>query len=183
MGNTYNWAVNALGIKAASRFQLPLLDTSSGGDAEGMGWLSEVTASDYELVDGEMYFDLPTGSVLGRTRDTWFQFIQPETVELNAGGITWDASRGKNLVYTNGNAYTITLDTALSKVAPGSIVRVYHLATSINSLTIVVGANTIVTLASNTMAEFLFWVDDHSGSPGVGTWIATQKNLSSSKKP
>ena len=180
VANTYNWAINALGIKAASRFQLPLLDTSSGGDAIGMGWLSPVASEDYDLVDGEIYFDQHQLALMSRADDKWYSVVQPERVALNPGTpYLWTGGGEKNLIFDDGNSATVSLDTTVTAVPRGSFVRVFHLSTNIGaSIVVKVGTTTVATLGPQKMAEFLFYV-----AGGTGYWVSTQKEISSNRQP
>ena len=184
--NTYNWAVNALGIKAASKFQLPLLDTIEGGDAEGMGWRSpEALAAQSDLQDGDIYQDASMVATLGRAAGSWTTFIQPERVAYQPGDVDWQGGTEKNLFYNDGANHTVNLITDLDVVPPGSIARVFNMnpfGGSPYTLSIEVDSSSFLTIANSQMAEFLFWVDDNVDPP-VGRWIAVQRSVFCSYKP
>lgn len=172
---TYPWAVNAMSVKAASRFQLPLLETSSGKDAAKMGW-AVPTAFDgtYDLQDGEAYMDGSLFSVMGRAADKWYQFVQPDRVLANpADNFPWEGSKEKNLIYDTDAARTVTLKTDLAEVPRGSIVRVFNFNATLSSIvTVKVGTATLTTVAIGRMCEFLFYVD---GS--AGRWLVVQDGV------
>ncbi|MBS1716081.1 MAG: hypothetical protein JST30_17270 [Armatimonadetes bacterium] len=184
--NTYNWAVNALGIKAASKFQLPLLDTIEGGDAEGMGWRSpEALAAQSDLQDGDIYQDASMVATLGRAAGSWTTFIQPERVAYQPGDVDWQGGTEKNLFYNDGANHTVNLITDLDVVPPGSIARVFNMnpfGGSPFTVSVQVDSSAFLTIANSQMAEFLFWVDDNV-DPAVGRWIAVQRSVFCSYKP
>jgi len=173
VANTYPWAVNALGVRAAGRLQLPLLDTGDNAAAAGMGWRSAVAPGDYDLQDGELYMDDNLNAMLGRAADDWYQFVQPERVTTNPGSITWDGTRARNIVYDDNTSPTVTLSSDVTKVPRGSIVRVFSLNTGVSTVTVKVGTSTVVAMGNKRMTEMLFYVD---GS-GNGKWLVLQKDL------
>ncbi|MBS1716077.1 MAG: hypothetical protein JST30_17250 [Armatimonadetes bacterium] len=187
--NTYNWAVNALGIKAASKFQLPNLDTIEGGDAAGMGWLSPSDLDvAQDLEDGAMYHDQSQFAVLGRCDELWYTFVQPERFHYHPGDVTWVGGTAKNLVYDEAASHEVTLSTNLALVPRGSMVRVFNFRTSVGTLypiTVKVGSSTLASVSNSLMAEFLFWVDDTDPDPEnwVGRWVVVQKSLATGYLP
>ncbi len=50
------------------------------------------------------------------------------------------------------------------------------------TITVEVDSSSFLTIANTTMAEFLFWVDNHD-TPTVGRWIAVQRGVLCSYKP
>ncbi|MBS1716079.1 MAG: hypothetical protein JST30_17260 [Armatimonadetes bacterium] len=183
--NTYNWAVNALGIKAASKFQLPLLDTSSGGDATGMGWkMSTESAALADLQDGELYYDAFQRSILGRADGAWCHLAQPDTVNL-APMSPWTGGDAKNQIFTDSTSQDYTLSTTLSDVPIGSVVRVFNLGTSGGTpptVTVKVGGSALSAVSSLHMSEFLFYVEDVMGTP-TGKWLVVQGNVTTKRLP
>jgi len=132
-----------------------------------MGWRSTVAATDYELVEGELYHDLVQHAVMGRALLKWYVYVQPETFELSPGN-SWKGGDPKNLLYTSGTAVTLSLSTTLSEVPLGSVIRVFNSPTSgINAITVQSNSTTIASVAVNKMAEFLFYID----GGGSGRWI------------
>jgi len=177
--SAFPWGLNASGLRLASRFQLPSLDTASGGDAAGMGWqMPPSTLAAADVRDGEVYYDESTDSVLGRAKDAWYQLAQPERVATNPGSLTWDASREKNLAYDDNSTVTVTLDTDQAKVPRGSVVRVFNFHTTIGlNVTVKVGTVTIDNIGIGKMSEYVFYVD---GS-GNSKWLATQRSVSAGR--
>ncbi|MBS1716065.1 MAG: hypothetical protein JST30_17190 [Armatimonadetes bacterium] len=174
---TYPWAVNALSVKAAGRFQLPLLDTlptagmTPGGDAEGMGWKSAVSAGDYDLQDGELYFDSWQKAVLAYDSDAgWTAVWQPERTKLISSNITWNTGDEKNLVYGGSTSITVTLDTTLADIAVGTTVRIaYHVSgTPLAAISVSCGQPANVVVGPNTGRTFVFYKDGSNGR-----WLAS----------
>lgn len=187
--NTYNWAVNALGIKAASRFQLPLLDTrppdpeeeeDQGGEAKFMGWQSGVPATEYDLVDGELYYDQWQEAALARMSGGWFVVQQPDRVAVNPSSpLPWVPSTEKNIVFSADGTKVVDLETSTAAIAPGTIVRVFNFQDTDggNSVTVKFDGASDHAVNRNCMCEFLFY--DDSGP----RWLVTQDNVAAALKP
>jgi hypothetical protein len=177
--NTYPWAVNALSVKAAGRFQLPLLDTASGGDAAGMGWQSPSTLdATGDFQDGDMYMDASLRSMMGRADTNWYQFVQPDRVLPNPDeNLTWNGTRAKNLVYDGDTNRTLNLSTDQSLVPRGSVVRVFNVGSDDMTVTVKVGSSTVSILETFQMAEYLFYVDASNNA----RWLVIQTNLASAR--
>jgi len=178
--NTYNWALNALSIRAAGRFQLPNIDTRNTADGNPtMGWkIADILAGAADLANGEIYYDDEQKSVMGRARDLWFNFIQPEYTVENPGNVDpWQGGSPKNLVYTSGAA-TVNLQTDLDKVPRGSVVRVFNLPIiGLTVITVNVENVAFATVSVGKMSEFLFYVD----TSNVGHWLCVQDNVTAKR--
>jgi hypothetical protein len=174
---TYPWAVNAMGVKAASRFQLPLLDTNpSTGDAKQMGWKSEQAASSYDLQSGELYVDDWQRAVMAFMANAWFALHQPERVRTNPSSpYDWEAGDEKNVVFDTTGAKTVNLPTSLADVAPGTTVRVHNVNSGVSTVTINMGSGS-VTINALAFAECVFYDDG-----GTGRWLV--RTGSANRKP
>jgi hypothetical protein len=166
-----------MGVKAASRFQLPLLDTNpSTGDAKQMGWKSEQAASSYDLQSGELYVDDWQRAVMAFMANAWFALHQPERVRTNPSSpYDWEAGDEKNVVFDTTGAKTVNLPTSLADVAPGTTVRVHNVNSGVSTVTINMGSGS-VTINALAFAECVFYDDG-----GTGRWLV--RTGSANRKP
>jgi len=170
---TYPWGVNSPSVRAADRFQLPLLDTNPDtGEAKGMGWKSpsSIPPASYVLQDGEAYYDNWQEGALAYMADGWFVQHQPDRVRKDpADNFEWVAGTEKNVLYTDAPSKTLALDNTVGLVAPGTVVRVVLLdSETAYSVTVESGTSSVV-LDQGEAAEFVFFLDG-----GSGKWLVTQ---------
>lgn len=177
-GDDFAWGLTSLSIKAASRLQMPNLEPIvSETTPLSVGWRNPYDNNgDYDLVDGEIYWDVKQQGVVCRMSDGWYMLSQPERLMVDpADDYTWVAGNAKNVVYTVGTGRDLILDTSVANIVPGTIVRVAWLKTGIVSGNVIInfGGAANVSLAATQAAEFVFYNDG-----GTGKWLVTQANVS-----
>lgn len=174
---TYPWAVNAIGVRAAGRFQLPLLDTlptegmTPGGDAQNMGWKSPVSAVDYDLESGALYWDdWQKGMMAFDFGAGWYLASQPiRLLKDPANNTNWVTGDQQLVYYTVTTGRTINLDTTVALVAPGTTVRIgwHPTGVSSGSITVNCGHTSATLIPANSGRTFVFFDDG-----GTGRWLA-----------
>ena len=148
----------------------PVDGMTPGGDAEGMGWKSTVTAGSYDLQSGELYYDSWQKAILAYDSEAgWTCAWQPERTLTISSNKTWLTGDEKNVVHTGSTGITVTLDTTVGDIAPGTVVRVAWHPSGVSTGSIVVscGQTTSVSISPNTGREFVFYVDC-----STGRWLA-----------
>lgn len=143
-----------------------------------IGWQNPLSSGQWDLQDGEFYWDTLQKAVLCRMAEEWYVVSQPQRIlEDPTSGTTWAPGDPNTMVYT-GNALgstTLSLETDPTKVALGNVVRVAWQRTGIVSgnITISYGGASPVVISANQAAEFVFCKDDS----GNKKWFVTQANV------
>ncbi len=179
----YQWAMNALSVKAAGRLQIPRLEPDPSGLRPLLvGWKNPFGKDVYDLTEGEVYYDVVQRAVLAFQANGWFVLRQPDRVKTDFTGssFNWAAGTEKNLLYRGTTVFSVTLPTTVADIAPGTVVRVaWHPGGVVSGgifLTVSFGGSTTVQLSPNQAAEFVFYTEQ-VGQNLVGRWLVTQANV------
>ncbi|MCC6402538.1 MAG: hypothetical protein IT207_00855 [Fimbriimonadaceae bacterium] len=121
--NRYQWAVNALGVMAQSRFRLPAKPQRYGWEQRAL-----INTESGDLRDGDVYYDTDQKAVLMvMNNQQMFCVLQPERVNSRIISLNWAVGDEKNVVFLadDDGSGTLTLPADTNEVPDGTVVRCY----------------------------------------------------------